>query len=100
MECNIKQSSRLTIFKEVPEDWYSNYKIKDDGRYQGKYVSISLLQLNVKETPWRVCIWGNDDFGMEKDFKDLNQAQQQFEWCIYIQPLTKQYLQMCGFSFA
>jgi len=63
---------RIECFKPTNEDWYSEYRIKDDQRYKGKYVSLSLLGLS--NGMYRVCVWGNDDFGMEWDTKDKQEA--------------------------
>jgi hypothetical protein len=39
------------------EDWYPT----DDGKVRVKLILLSTGQ-------WRVCCWGGDDFGLEKDF--------------------------------
>jgi hypothetical protein len=31
---------------------------------------------------WRVCVWGNDDFGMERDFTDEDEAFNMFHQVI------------------
>ena len=73
---------RIDIFKPTTHDWAPSYKAD---KHVGLLVRVSLMTDMVmgkfnkgKITEgriWhRVCVWGADDFGMEKDFeqgKDL-----------------------------
>ena len=87
----------LTIFKEVSEDWYGNYRIADDQRYFGKYVSIKISKLF--SGLFRVCVWGNDDLGMDRDFEIESEAIAVFQQLIMVEDLTKQYLSNSGFGY-
>jgi hypothetical protein len=64
-------NSRIVVFKRTADDWFSNYKIEGDARVSD-LVEVSFLKTgglsNIGE--WRVCIWGNDDMGMERDYTD------------------------------
>lgn len=62
---------KISCFKRTDDDWYGNYKIADDKRHEGKgYVEVSLLSLGPDaKYGYRVCVWGNDDCGMERDFE-------------------------------
>jgi len=81
-----KIPERMSAFKRTHDEWYGNYKMDVDYDSTGKQVDtklvqVSLLKLNpYKETPtqWRVCVWGNDDFGMEKDHLDKAEALDMF----------------------
>jgi hypothetical protein len=58
---------RLEAFVAVAEDWHGNFAIADDARYATtRLIRVSLLGL--LDGQWRVCAWGNDDLGMERDF--------------------------------
>ena len=83
-------SKGITIFKEVKEDWYGNYNIADDARYTGKYVSIRTAKL--ADYIFRVCVWGNDDFGMERDYESEDDALLMFRACVETNELTKRFL--------
>ena len=49
-----KSRSKQTLFIEVSDDWYPVF--------EGNFVEISLYPKGF------VCIWGADDFGVEKVF--------------------------------
>lgn len=62
--------SRIEVFVEVDQDWYGNFKFADDLRLKdAKFIRVSLLEL--LSGHWRVCAWGNDDFGLERDFLSM-----------------------------
>jgi len=46
------------------ENWYPSI----DGK-----VRVRLLLLSTDQ--WRVCVWGNDDFGMERDFPHVERQE-------------------------
>lgn len=57
----------VRVMKKTTCDWYPPYRL--DGPYRGKpldLVEVSFLELS--DNSWRVCIWGADDTGKEKDF--------------------------------
>lgn len=65
---------RIDIFKKTKDDWYPNYP--------NDMVKVSFLQLHnflQNTNEWRVCVWGNDDFGLEHDFKSKKEAEKVFE---------------------
>lgn len=49
---------RSEIHRPTSDDWSPNFP---DGT-----VRISFLELH--DGMWRVCVWGNDDLGMERDY--------------------------------
>lgn len=78
---------KINVFKRTEDDWYGNYKIANDCRVSD-LVDVMFTQtgpdpkLGLGE--WRVCIWGNDDCGMERDFvlegEALNMFYQVIGW--------------------
>lgn len=60
---------RMTVYVQVNQNWYGNYHITQDKRYESDLlIRVSLLELRHPHG-WRVCAWGNDDFGMERDYE-------------------------------
>jgi hypothetical protein len=61
-----------TVYKVTEEDWYGSYEIVERNITVAKLVTVALTQTgpNPKEFKgeFRVCVWGNDDCGMERDF--------------------------------
>lgn len=89
---------RTSVFKQSSDDWYGNYEIADDGRHVGKkYVEVSLLPL--RPEGHRVCVWGNDDCGMERDFleEDKLSAQELFSKICLEPILSKELLETYKF---
>lgn len=63
---------RINVYKETDDDWYGNYRVEGDDRVSN-LVCVSFTQTGPNPPingDWRVCVWGNDDFGMERDFED------------------------------
>lgn len=59
---------RMSAYVQVNEDWYGNFRVSQDTRYDSDLlIRVSLLEL-MHPHGWRVCVWGNDDFGMERDY--------------------------------
>lgn len=69
---------RVYCFRPTLEDWYGNFKISDDARYGvTKFVCVT-YHGNISpydQTPiYRVSVWGNDDFGFDKDFGEFEES--------------------------
>jgi hypothetical protein len=60
---------REIIFKNTNDDWCGNYE-----NNQVKLMYIGKLS----DGTFRVAVWGNDDLGIEKDFKDESDAKSVF----------------------
>lgn len=78
---------RVDVFKRTSDDWYPSYELAqwNKGIEHQKLVEVSFLQTGPKPKPliggeWRVCIWGGDDCGMERDFADEKVA-----WCCFLE---------------
>ena len=57
---------RRECFKNSTDNWYPCY--------DNKLVKVSFMSLGPDGDQYRVCVWGADDFGMERDF-DLDRYQ-------------------------
>lgn len=77
-----------TALKETYEDWYPPITGK-------KCVRVRLLTLSDGKT--RVCVWGGDDFGMEKDFDDALEAERVFNACLEQDKIHRSFLKKLGF---
>jgi hypothetical protein len=64
-------------------------------------VRVTFTTIGPKDVnEWRVCVWGNDDCGMERDFEDEKAA-----WCCFLEVIgfdyvTRSNLQRLGFVSA
>lgn len=73
----------VEVFKRTDDNWYGSYKIDEDSRVN---MLVEVIFTQTGPDPkngngeWRVCVWGNDDYGMEIDFTDETTA-----WNIYLQ---------------
>jgi hypothetical protein len=90
------------VFKPTAEDWYPSYKLA--GWYNGqegvKLVEVSLLPLSsYPVNVWRVCVWGSDDCGMEKDLTNYEDAEKLFLGVIRLQSVTRKDLLALGFEY-
>lgn len=60
---------RKEIFKRTNDDWYGNFNYK---YCKLKYIGKLL------DGKFRVAVWGNDDFGIDKDFDTEAEAIEMF----------------------
>jgi hypothetical protein len=67
------------------DDWYPNF--------ERNTVECSLLKL--RDGMFRVCIWGADDTGMERDFESQMDAKAMFK--ALPNPVTRDWLKAQGF---
>lgn len=75
----MKKIINISCFKFTDDDWYGNMKLAescDMYDYKTKLVEVSLKSLI--NDMFRVCVWGNDDFGMERDYHSLAEASDMF----------------------
>ncbi len=70
---------RTNVFKRTSDDWCPSYTL--EGR-EGNLVEVSFIKLRAHygDTPWRVCVWGADDMGLERDYKTESEA-----WVVFLQ---------------
>ncbi len=60
----------------------SNYKLYGDTfvktsdnfypNFDGDLVNVSMMRLDLKKSTYRVCVWGEDDCGFERDWESSN----------------------------
>lgn len=53
----------ISVFKKTCDNWRSSYRLD---RNSQELVEVSFIHLT--NCDWRVCAWGEDDCGLEKDF--------------------------------
>lgn len=91
----------ISVYKPTQDDWYGNYLLKRPSDIDG----LGLVQVMFTQTgplppfngKWRVCVWGNDDCGMEKDFDDEVMAMVTFMRVIGWTFVNKEILRQEGF---
>ena len=87
---------RIDCFKPTSDPWYGEFKIANDARHQNQgFVHVSCMQLHDKT--WRVCVWGNDDCGMEWDQPHESNARTMFTDICLMDDVTSWRLQELGF---
>ena len=77
---------RTSVFKITSDDWCPSYKLSQqhDRVKCQKLVEVSFTQTGPDPKhgagKWRVCAWGGDDLGMDRDFTDEKKA-----WCCFLE---------------
>lgn len=74
---------RVEVFKQTQDDWYDNYKVVG-GAGVSDLVKVTFMNL---QSGWRVCVWGNDDYGLECDFESEAKA-----WNIFLQVIGMEFV--------
>lgn len=90
---------RVEMFKPVLDDWHPNYKINQGTPSERDVVRVVYLKLPSKKSLWRVCVWGNDDTGMEKDFTDSEEARKAFLKVAILDSVSRTTFLQMGFGF-
>ena len=89
--------NEVSVYCETTDDWYGNYRIKDDQRVSN-LVHVQFMKLSNDQ--WRCCVWGNDDFGMEFDSWLEGEAWNKFIQIIGWKYVNKEPLKALGFVSA
>jgi hypothetical protein len=94
--------ARIRVFKFTDDDWYGNHKLTEAYpiyNNRTRLVTVSLLTLvsNPNQTYTRVCVWGNDDYGLEKDFDNRPEAEAMFMLVISQDAVNQKWLKSKGF---
>lgn len=79
----------VEVYKLTQDSWYPEYTCED-----GKLVSVSFRKtgpVNSENFEWRVCVWGADDCGMEKDF---SQGKESEAWCCFLEVIGMEFVNM------
>jgi hypothetical protein len=92
---------RAKAFKLTDDNWHDNYTLAESSNYlenRTRLVEVSLLSLGPKLTDQtRVCVWGNDDCGMERDFDNQADATTCFMDVLTQPVVNKKWLKSIGF---
>lgn len=85
---SVKSPEQSTIYRPTSDCWHPNFP---DGT-----VSLSFIELSTGQ--WRVCVWGADDDGMERDFKhgDRQKAKKLYNRLAECSDITKEICQELG----
>lgn len=78
---------RRDKFLHTTDEWYPCFT--------GKRVKCSVMRLPTAPKIVRVCVWGADDDGMERDFESQAEATDMYR--ALPEPLTKKWLTEHGF---
>lgn len=98
-------NNRIDVFKPTDDDWYPSYQLYDlwDEVKNQTLVRVSFLG-NIsppgRMPVFRVCAWGNDDFGMELDLTEEALAFNIFLQIIGKNVVNRQDLKEFGFISA
>lgn len=89
----------VEVYKPTRDSWYSSYELNSDTFL----VHVSFFELEESdEYPelYRVCAWGDDDFGLEQDFILEGAAWNMFLEVIGQEFVDHEYLKSMGFKGA
>lgn len=89
---------KITVYKNTTDNWCGNFKIEGDCRVSD-LVQVNLSQLLDGE--WRVSVWGNDDLGMDLDFKEEEffKAKSLFLGIIQLEDVTIEKMKEFGLDY-
>jgi hypothetical protein len=90
---------KINVYKKTLDDWYPSYKLTNN---------VELVKVSFTTTgpnppingEWRVCVWGNDDCGMEIDFIDEKKALSIFMEILGCDYVNMELLKDLGFKSA
>lgn len=95
---------RINVFKRTQDLWYGSYKLAESSAADNMLVEVSFTQTGPNPNEglgqWRVCVWGNDDCGMERDFDLEGDALHIFYHIISWTYVNKDQLKNAGFVYA
>jgi hypothetical protein len=88
---------RIECYKRTSAEWHPNINL-EWGVHKIPLVRVSLLGLSTGQ--YRVCVWGGDDFGMERDFDSKIAAKRMYEIIAMAGDVTPHLLLTHGFAHA
>jgi len=91
--------NRVDVFKRTSGQWYQNYHLDND-ELVDELVEVSFCQTGPcpsENGDWRVCAWGDNGFGIEKDFQEREEAWACFLAVISLDDVTVDRLKELGF---
>ena len=90
----------------------SNYKLIDEAyiytsdqfypNFEGDLVSVAVMRLYTEISTYRVCVWGMDDCGFERDWQSHNpeEARKVYDKIVASGDVTYKLLNNLGFKAA
>ena len=97
---------RINVYKHTNDSWYPSYQLcSDNENQQNMLVEVSFMkladdQITDDDKQWRVCVWGEDDCGMEKDYIPYNDAWDEFITILQMDALDMENLRELDFYSA
>ena len=95
-------NAKIEVYKPTKEDWHGSFRIQWQGEVMLVRVSTFPMRPwsgNLKKL-WRVCVWGDDDCGMEKDFLHPDEAKRAFDYIVGLEYVNRIDLFNIGFQSA
>jgi hypothetical protein len=90
----------ISAYKETTDNWFPSFKFVGNQNRNFVNVEFTKIEPNTLTTgidAWRVCAWGNDDFGLELDYTDRIEALNMFYAIITLEYVNVDIL--CGYGF-
>jgi len=85
---------RTEIFKNTHDNWCGNW----DGDQVKLSYHGNIEPIKTKPPVFRVSCWGNDDFGMERDFSIEGDAIEMYEMLSHKVVIDQDTLDLLGFT--
>lgn len=89
---------------ETEENWHPSFFFQGpttpELRPTQAYLRVRFHQFHPKTDGYRVSVWGNDDFGMEKDFSEFGFDEAQKAYKEIASPVEEEKLLAAGFNYA
>lgn len=91
-DLKLSYKTKIKVYKDTVDDWYPNF--------ENNLVSVSIHPDNSYGNEWRLSVWGDDDFGLEKLYKTEDAVLTEFMQIISKETIKQSYLKECGFTTA
>lgn len=88
------RDGRIDVYKDTQDDWYPSFRLND----RHDLVRCSFFPLG--DGLWRVCVWGNDDAGVERDFDNKDQAKAVWDAVLRMEHVNRDLLEALHFQNA
>ena len=102
----IRDNYGINVFKRTDDSLYPSYQLysgngDDDETRNMMLVEVTFMKLAddqiADDKCWRVCVWGDDDCGMEKDYISYNNAWDDFVAILQMEMVNMEKLRELGF---
>lgn len=93
---------RKTVMMPTLDEWCPNHVLVNHPSGLTDGVEVSFIELRpFRKNPklWRVCVWGNDDLGMERDFESRIDALAMYKRVTSWETVDKHQLTQNGFVY-